>query len=276
MRDQDRDDSIEDGAETPGMVSVALRWSSAAVSLALVGALVIWGVQLGLRDAQDVPVIRAMVGPARVAPEAAGGEAAAHQGLEVNEILAGNPAGTPSDAALAPPPPILGAETAPAPLDTAPEDVNSRAAALAPSPAPTPALTPAAADGSFDGRSIDALVEEALSTPTLRPRLRPRTLRAPPASRAGPPLLPAMPEGTLAIQFGAYASLGAAHGVWSRLTVLHDELLADRAAYVEEAQSGDATVYRLRAIGFRAAAEQDGLCEALRARGVGCIPVAVR
>ena len=68
------------------------RLAGAAVFLALVAGLGLWSYRLGTRDAAEVPVIRAMEGPARVEPDDPGGIRAAHQGLEVNDVLAGKPA----------------------------------------------------------------------------------------------------------------------------------------------------------------------------------------
>ena len=73
------------------------RLAGAAVFLGLVAAMGVWSWRLGTRDAAEVPIIRAMEGPARVEPEDPGGLQAAHQGLEVNAVLAGRPAPVPRD-----------------------------------------------------------------------------------------------------------------------------------------------------------------------------------
>ncbi|PKP63650.1 MAG: SPOR domain-containing protein, partial [Alphaproteobacteria bacterium HGW-Alphaproteobacteria-8] len=52
------------------------RWSAAlgaVVSLAVLGAVVVWAYNLGVRDAADVPVVRAVEGPARMRPDDPGG-----------------------------------------------------------------------------------------------------------------------------------------------------------------------------------------------------------
>lgn len=69
----------------------ARRLAGAAVFLVMVGAMGLWAYRLGTRDAAEVPIIRAMEGPARVQPADPGGLQAAHQGLEVNQVLAGRP-----------------------------------------------------------------------------------------------------------------------------------------------------------------------------------------
>ena len=61
----------------------------AACSLALVIGVSVWTYNLGKRDAMEVPVIKAMAGPSRVAPADRGGRETPHQGLAVNQVLEG-------------------------------------------------------------------------------------------------------------------------------------------------------------------------------------------
>jgi hypothetical protein len=90
------------------------RLAGAALFLVLVAAMALWAYRLGTRDAAEVPIIRAMEGPARIQPEDPGGLRAAHQGLEVNSVLAGDPAPAPAAVApLAPPPAVLAEEDGP-------------------------------------------------------------------------------------------------------------------------------------------------------------------
>ena len=70
----------------------ARRLAGAAVFVALMAGMGLWSYNLGTRDAGEVPVIKAIDGPARIQPEDPGGLQAAHQGLEVNRVLAGAPA----------------------------------------------------------------------------------------------------------------------------------------------------------------------------------------
>ena len=71
---------------TVGMMKTAVNWGVAALSFAVIGSFVIWMVNLGLRDPHDVPIVRAMEGPSRVAPTDPGGKQALHQGLAVNSV----------------------------------------------------------------------------------------------------------------------------------------------------------------------------------------------
>ncbi len=61
----------------------------AVASIALVVGVSVWTFKLGQRDAREVPIVAALEGPARVAPENAGGLQVAHQGHSVNTVLEG-------------------------------------------------------------------------------------------------------------------------------------------------------------------------------------------
>ena len=86
----------------------------AVISLAVFGGIVTWGAQTVLRDSSGVPVVRALEGPARVAPEDPGGLLVAHQGLTVNEVAGSQVIGSTNDPLqLAPRPINLQAEDQP-------------------------------------------------------------------------------------------------------------------------------------------------------------------
>ena len=88
------------------------RLTGALIFVGLIAGMGIWSYRLGTRDAGAVPVIRAIAGPTRVEPAEPGGLKAAHQGLEVNEVLAGRPAVAEAPMA-APEPEALADEDAP-------------------------------------------------------------------------------------------------------------------------------------------------------------------
>ena len=104
MRDLYSDDyeSVAGGGADRLIPDGVRRLSGAAVFLALIAALGLWSFRLGTRDASEVPIIKAMEGPARVEPANPGGVQAAHQGLEVNTVLAGRPAPMPRERARPP------------------------------------------------------------------------------------------------------------------------------------------------------------------------------
>lgn len=78
-------------------LGAATHYAGAAVSLALVAGVAVWGYQLVMRDVNGIPVVRAMEGPMRVAPDNPGGELANHTGLAVNAIAAVGSAAPPED-----------------------------------------------------------------------------------------------------------------------------------------------------------------------------------
>lgn len=81
-----------------------INFAGAATSVLLVLGVIVWGYKLAMRDIQGVPVIQALQGPGRVAPEDPGGELARHVGLSVNDVAGtGVAAPAPDQVALAPP-----------------------------------------------------------------------------------------------------------------------------------------------------------------------------
>ncbi|MCA3459041.1 MAG: SPOR domain-containing protein [Rhodobacter sp.] len=89
----------------PGRVEWLMNAAGAVTSVALVLGLVIWGYNLAVRDVSGIPVVRALEGPMRVAPQDPGGEVIAHTGLSVNDVAAeGAAAPLPDQIALAPRP----------------------------------------------------------------------------------------------------------------------------------------------------------------------------
>ena len=61
-----------------------VHWFGAFASAGVLAVMVYWGMQLVQRDPSEVPVIRAMEGPARIQPEDPGGAQSRYTGLAVN------------------------------------------------------------------------------------------------------------------------------------------------------------------------------------------------
>ncbi|OYX44263.1 MAG: hypothetical protein B7Z02_05770 [Rhodobacterales bacterium 32-67-9] len=103
MADADFDEFEAYGASRPasagqgGQMQKWMNGAGALTSVALIAGLGVWAYNLAVRDVRGVPVIQALEGPARVAPDNPGGELALHQGLAVNEIAADGTAGDPAD-----------------------------------------------------------------------------------------------------------------------------------------------------------------------------------
>ncbi len=73
-------------ASDSGKFTKLVNGAGALMSVALVVGIGVWGYRLLVRDVTGVPVVRALEGPMRVAPENPGGEPAANQGLAVNRV----------------------------------------------------------------------------------------------------------------------------------------------------------------------------------------------
>lgn len=62
--------------------------AGAACSVVLIVGLAFWGYKLAVRDISGIPVVRALEGPLRIAPDNPGGDVALNQGLSVNAVAA--------------------------------------------------------------------------------------------------------------------------------------------------------------------------------------------
>ncbi|MDB5665712.1 SPOR domain-containing protein, partial [Cypionkella sp.] len=71
-----------------GRALTIVNIGGAVCSLALVIGLGVWGYKLAVRDVSGIPVVRALEGPLRIAPDNPGGDVAMHQGLSVNAVAA--------------------------------------------------------------------------------------------------------------------------------------------------------------------------------------------
>lgn len=157
---------------TPPRFGRLLHLAGAACSVALIAGLGHWGYKLAVRDVTGIPVIRALEGPMRIAPDAPGGNVVSNQGLSVNAVAAsGIASGMPETLILAPRPVDLTLDDTPgllsltaegetATLPTTTEPVLTEARLdLAPLP-----------DGDIDASQRDAValaLAEALGTDAL-------------------------------------------------------------------------------------------------------------
>ncbi|MGR3464672.1 SPOR domain-containing protein [Limimaricola sp.] len=296
-------------------VALVFRYAGAILSLALVLGIAVWGYKLWVRDVTGIPVVRAMQGPMREAPENPGGEIALHKGLAVNDIAAmGEAAGPEERLVLAPQAPGLTEEdlmvqpTAEAgelrpdqdlagaapvfdpdrPMSASDiADLADRIAAEAGLPAEAAPGTVAGPDASVIAAAEPAPEQTGPAAPA-RPALRPTALRpatamaAAAAAEPEPELAPVRVDtreiapGTSLVQLGAFDSPEVAGREWARLNGRFGELLAGRERLVQQAMSGGRTFFRLRATGFADLAEARRFCSALVAEDAACIPVVVR
>lgn len=291
------------GARAQGFVNL----TGAAVSLALVAGMGVWGYKLLVRDVSGIPVIEALEGAFRTEPDEPGGMQAPHQGLEVNEIAALGSASGPAEAVrLAPEPEVPASEDAPWGdlLETEP---------AAPRSADGRAAPPAGDDGSAaDGRVVDDQPEGALATDLAiaeamsgltgadkparsletstgslmvpRPAPRPEDEPVRIAARgegaaeigAGEVNISELSTGTRLVQLGAFESVTAARRSWGEIGGRFGDAFADKRMVVQQAMSGGRQFYRLRAEGFTDLADARRFCSQLAAGQADCIPVEVR
>ena len=288
------------------------RLAGAAVFVGLIGAMALWSYRLGTRDAAEVPIIRAMEGPARLQPEDPGGLQAAHQGLEVNEVLSGQPAPVPRERIPAEPaPPVLADEDGPqgelvvvAPLSlpdvTADEDLRMpEAEAEEVLAAVEVGLAPDLGEAAGEPDTVaEADVPPDGTAPAVRPLGRPSNLvrataKAPAAApkaetkaaAAAPAPAPGVAQarevgsvspGSRLVQLGAYDSEAITRQAWAQLVARNGDLLGSKSLYVERTTSNARVFYRLRVAGFENTEQTRVMCEALRARSIDCIPVTLQ
>lgn len=302
---QGRADSGVQPSPLQGYINIA----GAVTSLALIIGVGVWGYHLVRRDAAGVPVIKALKGPMRVAPEDPGGQIARNVGLAVNAVAADEPLPPPPDRVVLAPSPVQLS-----PHDAAPEAVTaSHAAADVPSPSPNPAPdagtqasgADAATAPTADTAPMDP-VEVALAAAraateavtgegpqpvtggtaqavrsSLRPMLRPSGMTMPidqpPAQPKTVSIDPAsLRPGMRLVQLGAYPSVASAQQAWDGIVTQFGPLMDKHGQVIQKAESGGRVFYRLRAAGFDAESDARAFCAALQSQNAGCIPVTIR
>ena len=303
MADRDFAEYGVPGAFAPGKAQRLVQMAGAASSVVLVVALGVWGYRLAVRDIAGVPVIRALEGPARTAPEDPGGAVADHQGLAVNDVVAEGTAAPPAERlVLAPKPVELTLEDGPGLADgLPPAEAEVQPASMAVPAAMVPAaggaeddavaaalaealgIEPEAVETGVETAALDAAGQpapEGAITRSPRPMPRPdhgtvvqtAAAIAPPVEVDPSTLKP----GTRLVQFGAFDSPDQAKEHWGKLSATFGELMVGKAQVIQSAESGGRTFYRLRAEGFTDEADARRFCAAVTAVGPECIPVAVR
>jgi hypothetical protein len=253
---------------------VLVNWIGAILSIALIVGVSVWGYRLMMRDVSGVPVVRALEGPARIAPEDPGGRQAAYRGLAVNAVAAeGVAAPAPQQVVLAPPPlsldaplpevPTRGLSDAvatPADAESAPRNVALRDAGggVVRSPIPRP-------------RPSGDLVAEATAQAVMAALTGTSGTSAPAEIDPG-----TLAVGTRLVQLGAYDTRDEAVAEWEALTRRFGALMQGRARVLQEAESGGRAFFRLRAHGFADENDARQFCAALLAEQAACIPVLIR
>lgn len=272
-------------------IGTMANWAGAAVSLALVVGVGVWGYQLATRDVSGIPVVRAAEGPMRIQPEEPGGAAAVNQGLAVNMVAAQGSAEAPAERLI----------LAPKPVDLTSEDVAQGELGTAlpvaselPDDTRNMSVEDLVASLTKDAEPLEKVEPIVMKAPepapqvvgglgrSLRPHPRPTglsTVVAPAAvSTAGALDIAAgsIPAGTRLAQLGAYESADIARKEWDRLFSRFGDYMEDKKRVIQKAESGGRTFYRLRAHGFGDINDARRFCSALVAEKAECIPVTTR
>ncbi|MEM0990023.1 MAG: SPOR domain-containing protein [Pseudomonadota bacterium] len=250
----------------------------ALVAMSLLMALGIWFYRLGVRDAENVPIIRAALEPEKERPTDPGGAVTPHQGITSYEVAEATPAQAAS-VVLAPDP------AEPAPEDVAqgqlvpepprpptPTEVAVNTEPTAPDPAPTepeptePEPTPEITGGS-EWAPADA--PEARARPANLQELARQAAER--DVQAVDNLAARAASSPVQIQLAANPDEIVIRQMWERIRQANPDLLGARALSVQTTVSGGVTFYRLRVGPFEDRAEARAICQALKARNQDCI-----
>ncbi|MEO1238646.1 MAG: SPOR domain-containing protein [Pseudomonadota bacterium] len=272
-----------------------LNWAGAGLSVALIAGLGLWGWQLMQRDVSGVPVVRALEGPMRIAPEDPGGARPEHQGLAVNAIAAEGTAEPPVETiVLAPAPVTLTEEDLPAgalevetaeivPLGPVDPPSGQTPSGLSATPANATDMAVAAALAFIEAGDFEVAEEEIVATPppgglarSPVPRARPLQLTNIAALSSQPDTGVAIPAGTRLVQLGAFESADLAEAAWTQTQSQFGDYLVGKSKVIQQAETGGLTFYRLRATGFADLADARRFCSVLVAGDANCIPVIQR
>ena len=281
-------------------------WTGAALSFFLLVGAIGWSYQLIVRDINQIPVVRAQLGPLRVAPDDPGGLTAANQGLSVTQLAVNEKPLLSNEIHLAPAAEILNAEHLALQVT---EHVKSNTD-----------------DGTFEIKEVNAEnginlkevfneievdnsskkevvlskvafsqkkieIENAVSLALsitddpvdsltlLRPKLRPMISRRNNKITGDQVVnnepISNLPIGSAVVQLGAFENKNLAKSEWQRFEKLLGSILFSKKMIVQKAESGGKIFYRLRASGFDDISDARQFCSAISDR-VACIPVVPR
>ncbi len=286
--------------------NVAFYWVGAALSLSLLTGAIGWSYQLIVRDISQIPIVRAQLGPLRIAPDTPGGLTAANQGLSVTQIAVNERPLLSDEIFLAPAAEVLSEEnvvlqiseensslTNKEKFDTLevstensldlkilPEQNATGLASNNEAVLSTAAFSPKKLEIENAVSLALALTNEVNSSfNSLRPKIRPVVLNQIQtdniAQSVENELFVTLPIGTAVVQLGAFESQGLAQSEWQRLEALLGSVLTSKNMVIQKAESGGKVFYRLRAFGFDDLSDARQFCSAVNDK-VACIPVVTR
>ena len=287
-------------------INMIFYWTGAALSLFLLAGAIGWSYQLIVRDVNQIPIVRAQLGPLRVAPDNPGGLTAANQGLSVTQLAVNEKPLLSNEIYLAPAAEILNEENLA--LRVTEEDESNKvdgAFEIKEVNAENSMNLEALPDQKeVDSRSndvgvlskaafsqkkieIENAVSLALSITNepdkslswLRPKIRPvgfyRNGNITEDQIVSNEPMPKLPIGSAVVQLGAFDSKSLAESEWQRFEKILGSILIPKKMVVQKAESGGKIFYRLRASGFSDISDARQFCTAISDK-VACIPVVTR
>ena len=286
--------------------NVAFYWVGAALSLSLLTGAIGWSYQLIVRDISQIPIVRAQLGPLRIAPDNPGGLTAANQGLSVTQIAVNERPLLSDEIFLAPAAEVLSEENIALQISEENSSItnnekfdtlevsteNSLDLKILPEQTATGLASNNEAvlsTAAFSPKKLE--IENAVSLAlsltnevdssfnSLRPKIRPVVLNQIQtdniAQSVENELFVTLPIGTAVVQLGAFESQGLAQSEWQRLEALLGSVLTSKNMVIQKAESGGKVFYRLRAFGFDDLSDARQFCSAVNDK-VACIPVVTR
>ena len=295
-----------EGKQSNFNFNVAFYWVGAALSLSLLTGAIGWSYQLIVRDISQIPIVRAQLGPLRVAPDDPGGLTAANQGLSVTQLAVNERPLLSDEIFLAPAAEVLSEENVVLQISEENSSItnkekfdtlevsteNSLDLKILPEQNATGLASNNEAvlsTAAFSPKKLE--IENAVSLAlsltnevnssfnSLRPKIRPVVLNQIQtdniAQSVENELFVTLPIGTAVVQLGAFESQGLAQSEWQRLEALLGSVLTSKNMMVQKAESGGRVFYRLRAFGFDDLSDARQFCSAVNDK-VACIPVVTR
>ena len=286
--------------------NVAFYWVGAALSLSLLTGAIGWSYQLIVRDINQIPIVRAQLGPLRVAPDDPGGLTAANQGLSVTQLAVNERPILSDEIFLAPAAEVLSEENVALQISEENSSItnkekfdtlevsteNSLDLKILPEQNATGLASNNEAvlsTAAFSPKKLE--IENAVSLAlsltnevnssfnSLRPKIRPVVLNQIQtdniAQSVANELVVTLPVGSAVVQLGAFESKSLAQIEWQRLEALLGSVLTSKNMVIQKAESGGKVFYRLRAFGFDDLSDARQFCSAVNDK-VACIPVVTR
>ena len=295
-----------EGKQSNFNFNVAFYWVGAALSLSLLTGAIGWSYQLIVRDISQIPIVKAQLGPLRVAPDDPGGLTAANQGLSVTQLAVNERPLLSDEIFLAPAAEVLSEENVALQISEENSSItnkenfdtlevsteNSLDLKILPEQNATGLASNNEAvlsTAAFSPKKLEienavslalALTNEVNSSfNSLRPKIRPVVLNQTQtdniAQSVPNELVVTLPVGSAVVQLGAFESRSLAQIEWQRLEALLGSVLTSKNMVIQKAESGGKVFYRLRAFGFDDLSDARQFCSAVNDK-VACIPVVTR